>query len=189
MAGLRGAGIKAITLLALLPLAVLADFSTPHELRIAIDDGTDDSEMFVSLTDTVAGVDLHSMQIGESRSIVGPSGRSVLLTRVSDGLELNIDGRVIELPDFTESQHFMSIAAHGATDVEGHAAKAVKIIRSDTASNSILIASPDRIDPVTRDGIRALLASAGHTAEVSFVDSEADAGESTHQQRRIMLIK
>lgn len=171
-------------LIAALPMLATADVTTKHELRIAIDDGTPDGQVFIDLDDAASGVDLHDMQIGESRSIVGESGRSVLVTRVANGLELNIDGRIIEVPDFSGSPDFVHVAANDAVSIDHEIVRAVHIVDAGSATSgddAIVIVSPERIDDATRDGIRSLLSSAGHADDVRFLDAES--GE--HQSREI----
>ena len=65
-----------------IPLVVLAEVVQKHELRIAIDDGSADGQLFVNLDDAASGIDLASLQVGESQSIVDESGRRSTTTAV-----------------------------------------------------------------------------------------------------------
>lgn len=177
-----------------LPLLAGADITTKHELRIAIDDGTPDGQMFIDLDDAGSGVDLHDMQIGESRSIVGESGRSVLVTRVANGLELNVDGRIVEVPDFSGSPDFLHLAANDGVSIDHEMIRAVHVVDAGSAvagDDGIVIVSPGRIDDATRDGIRSLLSSAGHADDVVFLDAESGIhqGHEIDEEHRIRVIE
>lgn len=172
----------------------IADVTTMRELRIAIDDGTPDGQFFIDLDDAGSGIDLSDMQMGESRSIVGESGRSVLVTRVANGLELNVDGRIVEVPDFAESPDFVHPAANDAVSVDQELIRAVHVVDAGSAvvgDDGIVIVSPGRIDDATRDGIRSLLSSAGHADDVTFLDAESGVhqGHAIDEDREIRIIE
>ena len=173
-----------ILLMTAMSMFATADVRTMHELRIAIDDGTPDGQFFIDLDDAGSGIDLHDMQMGESRSIVGESGQSVLVTRVANGLELNIDGRIVEVPDFARGPDFVHMAANDAVSIDQEVMRAVHIVDAGSAvaaDDGIVIVSPERIDDATRDGIRSLLSSAGHADDVIFLDAVS----SVHQRQEI----
>ena len=183
-----------ILLMTAMSMFAIADVTTMHELRIAIDDGTPDGQFFIDLDDAGSGIDLSDMQMGESRSIVGESGRSVLVTRVANGLELNIDGRIVEVPDFAESPDFVHLAANDAVSIDQEMIRAVHVVDDGSAvvgDDGIVIVSPGRIDDATRDGIRSLLSSAGHADDVTFLDAESGVhqGHAIDEEREIRIIE
>jgi hypothetical protein len=47
-----------------------------------------------------AGLDIHSMQVGETQSIVDEAGRAVLITREEEGFRFDVDGQTIVMPAF-----------------------------------------------------------------------------------------
>ena len=138
-----------------------------QKLRIAIDDGTEHGQVFVELNDGDA-IDVDSMQLGETRSVVDENGRAVLVTRTEHGLELDVDGKKIDVPGFST----LSDAAW-TTDVHENVfvdvASSVSIEHGGTA-NEVTIISGSRIDDATREGIRSLLSASGHDGDVVFVD-------------------
>ncbi|MDX1482657.1 MAG: hypothetical protein R3315_13320 [Woeseiaceae bacterium] len=142
-----------------------------YELRIAIDDGTPDGQLFIELDDATSGVDFDGLQVGESQSIVDSSGRNVLVTRTAKGFELNVDGRVIELPplDGDPAGGLRAADSQDATiEIERH------LHAVDPAANgddTITISSSSAIDEATRESIRQALRSAGHDADVEFIDT------------------
>ena len=174
-----------------IPLAVLAETAERHAFKIAIDDGSPDGQLFVNLDDT-NGIDLGEMQVGESQSIVYQSGNTVLVTRTEAGFDLNIDGRSISIPDFTEAEQiFLHNADDGFADIDfadvqvefdeaihiAHAAEAqgVVVVNGDftDASDDITIVSEAGIDAATREAVRAALQAGGYDSDVTFIDTES----------------
>ena len=174
-----------------IPLAVLAETAERHAFKIAIDDGSPDGQLFVNLDDT-NGIDLGEMQVGESQSIVDQSGNTVLVTRTEAGFDLNIDGRSITIPDFTEAEQiFLHNADDDFADIDfadiqiefdeaihiAHAAEAqgVVVVNGDftDASDDITIVSEAGIDAATREAVRAALQAGGYDSDVTFIDTES----------------
>lgn len=171
-------GVRYLAVVAFaVPLAVLADAVERHELRVAIDDGTPHGQVFVNLGGGESGIDIGDMQVGETRSIVDDSGKTVLVTRTEKGYDLNVDGKDIELPNV------MDMAAAHDGEIEfaeeflmhdgaamGHEVFVMKGVPSDGPA-PVTIISEKAIDSATRDAIRSLLVSAGHSDQVEFIDA------------------
>jgi len=51
--------------------------------------------------DTILLEDLHDLAVGESRSFTTDSGKVVIATRTEQGFELDVDGKTIDIADFT----------------------------------------------------------------------------------------
>jgi hypothetical protein len=151
-----------------LPMGATADQATKQALKIAIDDGTPHGQLFINLDDAET-VSLHDMQVGESRSIIDDSGRSILVTRTDQGLEINVDGRVIQLPAIDDG---MDVHLAGDAETVNIEKKMVFVSKAGDADKAgITIISGRAIDESTRDSIRSLLASAGYETDVRFIDS------------------
>lgn len=188
-----GARIRRKTgiLLVLMATPLAAASAEDYELRIAIDDGTPDGQLFIELDDATNGLDLDSLQVGESRSLIDKSGRAVLMTRTVDGFELNVNGRIIELPALGgEATHDVHIAGAGdaAVEIERH----VRVVDKTAGPNdAVTVISRSPIDKATRDVIRDALAAAGHDARVEFIDTSAlpeVTGASRHGERHIRIV-
>ena len=173
-----------------LPPAAVAGTNGVHELRIAIDDGTPDGQLFIDLDDR-SGVDLRDLQIGESQSVVDGQGRAVLVTRTEQGLTVNVDGRVIDTPDFAADIDTGSFNQGTDIDIQ----KEVVIVDSTAAATheGITIISSQPIDDATRETLRAVLLSAGHSNDIVFLDGEGPhsethdtAGTGKHRQIRVI---
>lgn len=130
---------------------VLADDQNGEEIRIELD--SDDP-----------GFRLHDLQEGESRSVVDIQGRPVLITREADGFRFDVDGKSIRMP------------AHP----EGHQIEHRVVMHGDGGPvhgpGDIMILSGAPIDDATQQAIRSLLESAGHDAEVRFIDHTMSPG-------------
>ena len=151
------------------------------EIHVAHDgDGTHES-MEVRLDSSTMDFDLADLQIGETRSVVDESGRTILITRQEDGYEFDIDGKKIDLPDV--HSNYTHWSGDETTDVEIVGGGTHGIMMAD-ASDGIFIISGDTLDESTKDSIRAVLQSAGHDTEVKFFDGGGHGGE-----RHVKVIK
>jgi hypothetical protein len=163
-------------------LAVLLTFSATtfaqeeHEMKfeVIVAEGGADESTRVHWSSDNADFDIQDMQVGESRSIVDDDGRAILITRGEDGFTMDVDGKTIDLPEMpgmgAHGAH-MAFVDGGDMDVD------VQVIGSSsgtfatsTGPEGVTIISGDTLDDSTRDSIRAVLQSAGHTDEVTFID-------------------
>ncbi len=113
------------------------------EIKVVVDGGDGETRIVIDSDDL--GFDLHDMQIGENHSIVDKEGRSILVTRVEDGLTFEVDGKTIEMPLFG-----------------GHDGIHVGMTADAMAMDGVMIFSGKEIDEATQQVIRVALESAGH---------------------------
>jgi len=144
-----------------------------------------DGAIRIELDSDAMGFNLHDMQVGENRSIVDESGKSILVTREEDGFVFNVDGETIEMPDFGGEHHgaVWVDAEHDLdVDVDVHVMKDVNFIKAESM-DGIMIMSGKPIDEATQQAIESLLQSAGHDGDVNFIDHEKHRTDGEHQVR------
>jgi hypothetical protein len=169
--------------------AALAESENRVEIRVATDnDGTHEATE-IHLAGAAMDFDMHEMQVGESRSVIDEAGRSIMITRLEDGFEFNVDGKKIEVPAM--NGNFMHMVSNETADVEMLALGDHDMVMSGghsmtmvDADDGIFIISGATLDASTKESIRAVLQSAGHDVEVQFMDSGAHNGE-----RHVKVIK
>ena len=158
-----------------------------HEMKIQVmvmGEGTDDATT-INWTSNDPDMDLHNMQIGESRSIVDDSGRAILVTKVEEGLRFDVDGNSVIMPDVGANAGYMTIAALDGThpadesfDIEvtgaGHAVAGS--VMASPVMDGVTIITREPLDAATQESIRAVLLSAGHSDKVSFIAGSGPTG-------------
>ena len=176
--------LKLAVMAVLLTFAATTFSQEEHEMKfeVIVAEGGSDQSSRVHWSSDNADFDIQDMQVGESRSIVDDDGRAILITRGEDGFKMNVDGETIDLPEMP------GMGAHGAhmtfvdggdmdVDVQvigsssGTFATSSGMIASGGGPQGVTIISGDILDDSIRDSIRAVLQSAGHTDEVTFIDS------------------
>jgi len=139
------------------------------QMAVTSDDGT-----AMNWTSTDPNMDLHNLQIGETRSIVDDSGRSILVTKVEEGLRFDVDGESVVLPDMgAPGGHMAFVSSDGGDhdfDVQvigsGHA-------MASAVSDGVMIITGEPLDAATQESIRAVLQSAGNNDDVTFIDGSS----------------
>ena len=132
------------------------------------------------------GFNPEDLAVGESRTVTGESGETVTFTRTDDGMQLEVEGKTIMLPE---------IGAHGAHvafadgDAKGHnfdvevlaidgEAHDVQILGSHAvrahSPDGVTIISGTALDDSVKESIRSVLISAGHDEAVRFVDISSE---------------
>lgn len=183
-------GLKSMKTLKLLALAVtlmsgaaaLADVEEKREIKIVIEGVSSDDSTSFHWSSNDANLDMHNMQIGETQSIVDEAGRSVLITRESEGFRFDVDGETIVVPDMNFGPHKMHMAFVGGSDftsdvnvdVMGDVMGAHRFM-SAHANDGVTIISGEALDATTKESIKAVLLSAGRNDEVIFIDGSGDA--------------
>ncbi len=171
----------AVLLASLFPALAVAGQAHQQKLVIAIDDGTEDGQVFINVDDAQDAIDIDKLQVGESRSIVDEQGRSILLTKTETGLDLNVDGRVIALPSYDDAQADLEAAGvHPDSDVEIE--RRIRVERTIDGGDPVTIISNGVIDDATKEQIRSILSSSGQTGDVVFIDGHGlhDATSAVH---------
>jgi hypothetical protein len=179
-----------LSLACLLGTAAIAGEEHRTRIEIVVDEDASDRQTFLFDTQD-AGFDLHSMAVGETRSLTDASGNVADVRRTDDGFEFDINGKTIDLKDLHEIDD-----VHGVHDIEMHiddidtdlvavkGVRKVKMIQTDD-DNSVTVISSGEIDMATRDRIREVLEFSGQDRDVLFIDgSEFDVDGDTHAQRK-----
>ena len=182
--------IAVFATMAMFAMSAWSGEEVKHKMAIAIVDSDGGDEMLIELDG--ADIDLQNMQVGENRSIVDDTGRSILVTRQEKGFTFNIDGKTIEMPAFMnheEGNVWISDDDH-ITDIEVdvqmlHGSMAAKSMMD---SETVMIISGKEIDASTQDVIRMALQTAGHES-VEFVGGGEDGGpHGVHVVRKVVEV-
>ena len=165
-----------------------------HKMKfevIVAEDGADETTSF-SWSGADTDFDMQDMQVGESRSIIDESGQSVLITRETDGIKIDVDGKTIMMPEMP------GIGAHGASmafvdggdmdiDVQviGHGG-----FMTSGGPEGVTIITDEALDESTKASIEAVLQSAGRDDKVTFIDGSggADGEHATIIRKRVEVI-
>lgn len=177
--------------------AAVAGDEQRTRIEIAVEDDTSGQQTF-HFDSQEAGFDLHSMAIGETRTVTDRSGKTADIRRTADGFAFDVNGETIDL----EELHKIN-GMHGEHEIEMHIDDAdsdvtvvkdvrkIKMIKTDTSDGITVISGRD-IDEATRERIREALRATGHDDEVLFVDSrefEADIDIQTHGSHKVRVIR
>lgn len=155
------------------------------KMHIKVVDDNSDGVIQIKLDSDDMGFNLHDMQVGENRSIVDESGKSILVTRKEKGFVFNVDGETIEMPAFDGDHHgAVFVGADHDQDVDVHVMKNMNFIKAERM-DGIMVMSGKPIDEATQQAIRSLLESAGHGSDVNFIDHEQHHGDGEHHVKVI----
>ena len=178
--------LKIAIFAASLVLAGVASAGEQHEMkvRIAIAESDGGDEVHFTLDSDDLGFNLEDMQEGETRSIVDENGRSILITRQADGYQFDVDGKTIEMPLFGAEHGSVWIDDGDGKNVEVHVMRDAEF-ESSGNFDGVTILSSEPIDEVTREGIKSLLTSSGHSGDVNFIDTS----NGPHGMHEIRVIK
>ena len=161
--------------------ASFASEEVKTKMHVELINGSHDGAFRIELDSDEMGFNLHDMQVGENRSVIDKSGRSILVTRAEDGFVFNVDGETIEMPNFTGEHHgAVWIDSDIDTDVDVHVVKDVQFSMAGS-TDGIMIMSGKPIDEATQQAIKSLLESTGHGSEVNFINHEQRHSDGAHQ--------
>ena len=173
-------------------MAAAAVAGEEHKVKIEVavsDDGQEDTT-FEWHGD---GSEIEDLEVGESKTITDDDGNEVTITRTGDGLEIEVDGKNIELMHMAsdinvdvlhdKGAHVVIHGEHDSEDVTKEKHKRVKIIKSQ-GSDGITIISGDEIDEETRARLEEVLKNAGKDGTVLFIDGSELSGDEQAQRRR-----
>ncbi|MGI9222161.1 MAG: hypothetical protein ACR2QS_14115 [Woeseiaceae bacterium] len=157
--------------------STLAGEDAKHVMAVeVIGDGSGDTTSFF-LDSNDLGFELDELQVGETRSIVDESGRSILISRTEDGFSFNIDGKIIDLPDFVDADadamHWVSDDFD--SDANVHVVRDVKVETLHSKQGTVIL-STKPIDEATQQSIKSILESSGYGNDVEFINHEEGAG-------------
>jgi len=181
----------------LIAAAAIAGEEQRTRIAIEVDDDATGHQSF-RFDSQDAGFDLHSMAVGESRTLTDESGNVANVLRTDDGFEIDVSGTTIDLKDLHELG-----SLHEGHEIEVHTdsdhsevvvvkdIKKVKMIKKGDA-NGVTVISGREIDAATRERIRAVLESSGEDGEVMFIDGsefDVDSDARAHSGREVRIIK
>jgi len=134
------------------------------------------------------GTDLEGLAVGESRTLTGESGREITVTRTGEGMQFQVDGETVVLPDLGMAGHHMAFVdtSGGQFDVEvlGDDSENVDVkvisggahVMQAHHPDGVTIISDEPLDESVRESIRSVLISAGKDGDVTFIDGNEHAG-------------
>ncbi|MDH3429368.1 MAG: hypothetical protein OEQ14_05075 [Gammaproteobacteria bacterium] len=174
-------GKIALTIGALGLLGVaLADEEVKRKMVMEIVGDSGDDEVRIELDSDELGFDLHDLQEGETRSIVDKEGRTILVSRDTDGFTFDVEGKSIKMPFFDGGHHgAVWVSDQHGEDVDVHVRHDRKFVTAESM-DGIMIMSGKPIDEATQQAIKALLESAGHGSEVHFIDHKGPHHKGPH---------
>jgi len=181
----------------LIGTAAVAGEERQMHIEIAVDDDASGEQTFI-FDSQEAGFDLHSLAVGESRTLTGRSGNTVDVRRTDDGFEFDVNGKTIKvdgMPDVDdmhgrhEIEMFVDDSNSSVDDVRK--IKKIKMIKTDHATG-VTVISDQEIDAATRERIQEVLKSAGQKGDVLFIDGsefDGDGGAEIHGRHEVRIIK
>jgi len=171
--------------------AAVAGDERQTRIEIAVDDDASGEQTFV-FDSQEAGFDLHSMAVGESRTLTDKSGNIADVRRTADGFEFNVNGKTINVDGMHGAHEIeMHVDESGSTVNDVKTTKKIKMIKTDSATG-VTVISGQKIDAATRERIQEVLKSAGQEGDVLFIDGsefEGDGGAEIHGRREVRIIK
>jgi hypothetical protein len=170
----------------LIAAAAVAGEQQETKIKIAVASDGNDAEVF-EWHSADSGVDLTSLEVGESETITNEDGKEVTFTRTDVGFDIAVDGENIEV---------MKMHGDGEIDVEIetlHDSDTRVFLHKVSGSGDdagVTIISTDAIDEKTRERIREVLREAGKDGEIMFLDgSEPSGGETAQGKQEVRVIR
>lgn len=181
---------------ALIAGAAIAGEERQTRIEIVVEDDATGAQSFLFDSEE-AGFDLHSLAVGETRTLTDRHGSTADIRRTDDGFEFDVNGKTIDL---TGPPHDEMHGAHTRELLDDNAdskvvvlkdVRNVKVIGSNTA-DGVMVISGGEIDSATRERIREALQVSGQNNEVRFFDSsefDVDADNKMHGDHEVRIIK
>jgi hypothetical protein len=185
--------LTALAMLLAFGVVMAQEVEQKIELKIMVsDDGSGDDNEIHWVSDDL---DLDDLAIGESKTITGESGREVTVTRTDDGMQFDIEGETVVVPDMgAHGTHMAFVSADGDPgDIDVRVMKMDGVhedidieVMGDGAHmmqahhpDGVTIISGTPLDDSVKESIRSVLISAGNNEEVTFIDGSGD-GKQVH---------
>ena len=180
--------------------AAVAGEEQRTRIEIAVDDDASGERTFV-FDSQEAGFDLHSLAVGESRTLTDTSGNAVDVRRTTDGFEFDVNGKTVKVDDMPDVDDMHG--THGRHEIEMYVddanasvddarkIKKIKMIKTEHATG-VTVISGQEIDAATRERIQEVLKSAGQEGDVLFIDGSEfndDGGAMMHGRHEVRIIK
>lgn len=188
--------LAALAVLMAFGVASAQEVEKKMELKVVIagDDAGSEHEVHWIGTDA----ELDGLAVGDSKTITGESGREVVVTKTEDGMQFEIEGETIVMPDMgADGTHMAFVDAeggHGDVDIRVmkmggmHEEMDIEVMADSSQMmqahhpDGVTIISETPLDDSVKESIRSVLISAGNNEEVTFVDGSAEG-------RQIKVIK
>jgi len=193
--------LSALAVLMAFGVASAQDVEKKMELKVVVaGDGAGDGHEVHWVSDDAG---LEDLAIGESKTITGESGREVVVTKTEDGMQFEVEGETVMVPDMgAHGTHMAFVDAEG-----GHGDIDVRVMKMDGMHQDIdievmgdathmmrahhpdgvTIISGTPLDDSVKDSIRSVLISAGNNEEVTFVDSSAEGHQVKVIKKRVEI--
>jgi hypothetical protein len=180
----------------LIATAALAGEEPKMKIEVAVSGDGEEHKTFEWHGDSS---EIDDLEVGESKTIIDDDGNEVTMTRTEDGLEIEVDGKHIDIMHMgadididvmhDKGANVVIHGEHDSEDVTIEKHKRVKIIRSHD-SDGVTIISSDEIDDETRARLEEVLKDAGTDGSVIFIDgSELSGDEQAQSKREVRVIK
>jgi hypothetical protein len=125
---------------------------------------------------------LDNLAVGESRTITAGDGSGVVVTRTDAGLQFDVNGETVVVPDMHgDHMAFVGAGVDQEIDVQvaGGDGEDVDVTITAAGTHAIPVHQPEGVtiisgeplDDSVRESIRSVLISAGVDEEVRFIDS------------------
>lgn len=170
--------------------AAIASEQHRAEITIAIDEDHSDHSVF-RFDSRDSGVDLHELEVGESKTYTDDDGNEVTVTRNDDGFVFDVGGEKIVVADFMNDGHDLKMLhlEDVDEDVVVERRRKVHMVKTDD-DVGVTIISGDEIDADTRARIKQVLEEAGKDGEILFIDGSELSGDETAERRHeVRIIK
>jgi len=182
--------LAALAVLMVFGAAMAQETEKKIELKIMVADdasGEDPDVHWVSDAD----FELDDLAIGETRTLTGESGREVTVTRTDEGMQFNVDGETVVMPDLGQHGAHMAFVNAGGEheDVDVRVIGDGAHVMRAHHPEGITIVSGEPLDDSVRESIRSVLISAGHEDEVVFIDGSGDGKHVKIIKKRVATIK
>lgn len=189
----------------LIAAAAVAGEEKETRIKIAVATDGGDPETF-EWHSADSGVDLSSLEVGDSKTITNENGKEVTFTRTDEGFDIAVDGKDIEVMKMHgggEIDVDIEMLHQGDGKVFIHKihedgedgemvikkTKNVRIIKSDDTAGVTIISS-DAIDEKTRERLKEVLKDAGKDGEILFLDgTELSGSEAAHGKHEVRVIR
>ena len=154
--------------------AAVADVEDERVMEFVVASDSSDDPTTIRWVYDNSDIDMQSMQIGESQSIVDESGRSILITREAEGFKFDVDGKSIVVPDIGAGGAYTTLVdesdftANFDVEIVGD-----HHMMSSSDGSGVTIISGKALDGTTKESIKAVLQSAGRDDEVTFIDGSS----------------
>jgi len=173
----------------LIATAAVAGEKHRTEIKIAVE-GDAGEHKVLRFDSADSGLDMESMDVGESKVITDSDGNEVTVLRTEDGFEIDVEGEKVEVSGLHGDHDFSMLhGAHDIDDVVIEKHKQVRVIKSHN-TNGVTIISGDEIDADTRAALEEVLKNAGKDGDIVYIDgSELSGGEQVREKREVRVIK